>query len=114
MHRWFYKIRMKKYTNTIAADRRQEDVMTTSASKSLPDEQTEDKDRIVKDRRQKHNEGYTYISIVGWICRREKKRRNTDLQEVEHYEDQRVEKRMERYSYADERMDEPTCHLQRE
>ncbi len=72
--------------------------MTTSATpregKSLPDEQAEDKNRKVKDRRQKYNEGYTYISIVGWICRREKKRRNTVLQDGA-YEDQRVEKRVD-------------------
>jgi hypothetical protein len=44
--------------------------------KSLPDEKAEDKNRRVKDRRQAYNEGYMYISIVGWICRREKRRRN--------------------------------------
>lgn len=54
--------------------------MTTSAtpqkSKSLPDEQVKGKNHRVKDRRQKYNKGYMYISIVGWICRREKLRRN--------------------------------------
>ncbi len=54
--------------------------MTNSAtprkSKSLPDEKPKDKNSRVKDRRE-HNEGYMYISVVGWICRREKKRRNT-------------------------------------
>ena len=51
--------------------------MTMSANsrkgKSLPNVQAEDKNRRVKDRRQKNKEGYTYVSIVGWICRREKK-----------------------------------------
>ncbi len=59
--------------------------MTTSATpqegRPLPDQQDEGKNRRVKDRRQKHNEGYTYISIVGWICRREKKRRNISQSE---------------------------------
>lgn len=54
--------------------------MTTSAtprqSKSLPDEKAEDKNRRVKDRRQEDSKGYMYITMVGWICRREKKRRN--------------------------------------
>ncbi len=54
--------------------------MTTSATPrkgtSLPDEQAEGKNHRVKDRRQKYNKGYTYISIVGWICRREKVRRD--------------------------------------
>ena len=54
--------------------------MTTSAAprkgKSLPDEKAEEKIRRVKDRRQEYSEGYMYISIVGWICRREKRRRN--------------------------------------
>jgi hypothetical protein len=59
--------------------------MTTSATprkgKSLPDEQAEDKNHRVKDRRQRDSKGYTYISIVGWICRREKKRRNPSQSE---------------------------------
>jgi hypothetical protein len=54
--------------------------MTTSATpregKSLPDEQAEVKDHREKDRRQEYSKGYMYISIVGWICRREKERRN--------------------------------------
>ena len=54
--------------------------MTTSAApregKSLPDEKAEDKNHREKDRRQKYSEGYVYISIVGWVCRREKRRRN--------------------------------------
>jgi hypothetical protein len=35
---------------------------------------TEPPDRRAKDRRKNHSRGYTYISIVGWMCRREKKR----------------------------------------
>ena len=54
--------------------------MTTSATpregKPLPDEKAEDKNCREKDRRQKYSEGYVYLSIVGWICRREKTRRN--------------------------------------
>ena len=54
--------------------------MTTSATarkgKSLPNEQAEEKEHRVEDRREKYNKGYIYISIAGWICRREKERRN--------------------------------------
>ena len=32
-------------------------------------------DRRKKDRRQQAGEGFCYISIVGWICRRERNRR---------------------------------------
>ncbi len=32
-------------------------------------------DRRFKDRRREPCEGFTYVSTVGWICRREKKRR---------------------------------------
>ena len=32
-------------------------------------------DHRVKERRQEESEGYTYISMVGWICRRERFRR---------------------------------------
>ena len=32
-------------------------------------------DRRFKDRRRERCEGFTYVSTVGWICRREKSRR---------------------------------------
>lgn len=35
-------------------------------------------DRRLNDRRKHTSEGYTYISMVGWICRRERRRRNCD------------------------------------
>ncbi len=34
-------------------------------------------DRRDQDRRQEPCEGYTYVSMVGWICRREKSRRRS-------------------------------------
>jgi hypothetical protein len=39
---------------------------------------TDDLDRRLNDRRRQTCEGYTYISMVGWICRRERRRRNCD------------------------------------
>jgi hypothetical protein len=42
-------------------------------------------DRRSNDRRKEHCEGYTYISTVGWICRRERKRRKLKP-EVTFYE----------------------------
>jgi hypothetical protein len=38
-------------------------------------EDTEILDRRYEDRRKENCNGYTYISMVGWICRREKNRR---------------------------------------
>ena len=35
-------------------------------------------DRRCSDRRKEPGEGYTYISTVGWICRREQCRRRDD------------------------------------
>jgi hypothetical protein len=35
-------------------------------------------DRRNHDRRKEPCEGYTYVSMVGWICRREKSRRKDD------------------------------------
>ena len=35
-------------------------------------------DRRSIDRRKRVSEGYTYISAVGWICRRERSRRECD------------------------------------
>ena len=35
-------------------------------------------DRRGIDRRQIRGEGFTYVSTVGWICRREQARRNDD------------------------------------
>lgn len=35
-------------------------------------------DRRLNDRRKHTCEGYTYISMVGWICRRERRRRSSD------------------------------------
>ena len=35
-------------------------------------------DRRLNDRRKHNSEGYTYISMVGWICRRERRRRSCD------------------------------------
>jgi hypothetical protein len=37
-------------------------------------------DRRFKDRREETRAGFTYISTVGWICRREKSRREDDDQ----------------------------------
>ncbi|GBC63670.1 hypothetical protein DENIS_4668 [Desulfonema ishimotonii] len=37
-----------------------------------------DEKRLCKNRRKKASEGYTWISTVGWICRRAKKRRDDD------------------------------------
>jgi hypothetical protein len=39
---------------------------------------TDDLDRRLNDRRRQTCEGYTYISMVGWICRRERRRRSCD------------------------------------
>jgi hypothetical protein len=39
-------------------------------------------DRRHKDRRKQTGEGYTYISMVGWICRREHRRRNCDCKKI--------------------------------
>lgn len=59
--------------------------MTTTGTpreeKSRADEKTGEKDRRKKDRRQKDSEGFTYINVVGWICRREKKRRKLNQSE---------------------------------
>ncbi len=38
----------------------------------------DDLDRRLNDRRKHTSEGYTYISMVGWICRREHRRRSCD------------------------------------
>jgi hypothetical protein len=35
-------------------------------------------DRREEDRRKEPGEGFTYVSTVGWICRREKLRRKDD------------------------------------
>jgi hypothetical protein len=35
-------------------------------------------DRRNNDRRKEPCEGYTYVSMVGWICRREQSRRKDD------------------------------------
>jgi hypothetical protein len=38
--------------------------------------------RSAADRRSQESEGYTYITTVGWICRREKCRREKDKDTV--------------------------------
>lgn len=40
-----------------------------------PEPSSEDCDRRDDERRKKHSLGYTCMSVVGWICRREKERR---------------------------------------
>ena len=39
---------------------------------------TESFDRRIENRRKNHSKGFTYISTVGWICRRENCRRESD------------------------------------
>ncbi len=39
-------------------------------------------DRCGCDRRQISSQGFTYVSMVGWICRREKSRRCDDDEET--------------------------------
>lgn len=53
--------------------------MTTAPQKgkASPHKKAEDKNRRVDDRREDDSKGYLYISMVGWICRREKKRRHS-------------------------------------
>ncbi|EKD36527.1 MAG: hypothetical protein ACD_75C01476G0002 [uncultured bacterium] len=45
-----------------------------------PDEQKsdEDQDRRTTERRKSKCDGYTYIPMVGWYCRREESRRGDD------------------------------------
>ena len=38
----------------------------------------DDSDRRYDDRRKEPGEGFTYVSTVGWICRREQCRRKSD------------------------------------
>ena len=42
----------------------------------------DDLDRRLNDRRKHTSEGYTYISMVGWICRRERRRRSCDCKKT--------------------------------
>jgi hypothetical protein len=42
------------------------------------DQDAESSDRRNSDRRKSPCEGFTYVSMVGWICRREKSRRKDD------------------------------------
>jgi hypothetical protein len=42
------------------------------------DGDAESSDRRNRDRRREPCEGYTYVSMVGWICRREQSRRKDD------------------------------------
>ena len=42
------------------------------------DEHTDSSDRRYVDRRKESKKGFTYISMVGWICRREMPRRKDD------------------------------------
>lgn len=48
---------------------------TPQEENSRVDEKKEEKDRRTQDRRKKESEGFIYLSIVGWVCRREKNRR---------------------------------------
>lgn len=61
--------------------------MTMSAGpqegKSSSDQKAKDKKRRVKDRRKVDSNGYMYVSVVGWICRREKLRRHPRQPEQE-------------------------------
>ena len=45
---------------------------------SFPKEEMDDNEKREEQRRRKESEGYTYITTVGWICRREKSRRKDD------------------------------------
>jgi hypothetical protein len=42
------------------------------------DQGAESSDRRNNDRRREPCEGFTYVSMVGWICRREQSRRKDD------------------------------------
>lgn len=42
-------------------------------------------DRRLNDRRKHTCEGYTYISMVGWICRRERRRRSCDCRDSSRF-----------------------------
>ncbi len=41
------------------------------------------KDHRLEERRKEPCEGYTYITMVGWVCRREKNRRDKDKSNYE-------------------------------
>jgi hypothetical protein len=43
-----------------------------------PDQDIEPTERRYEDRRKELKEGFTYVSMVGWICRREQLRRKDD------------------------------------
>jgi hypothetical protein len=46
---------------------------------AMPSEEEEkDRDRRKKCRRKQESKGYCYITMVGWMCRREKTRRKDD------------------------------------
>ena len=51
--------------------------MKTKEKSSLKKGSTPAEKRAI-DRRQETGKGYTYITTVGWICRREKTRRKDD------------------------------------
>lgn len=45
---------------------------------TFPKEDMDSCEKREDQRRRKESEGYTYISTVGWICRRENSRRKDD------------------------------------
>ncbi len=62
---------------------RQEVVMTTNdtqrGKKSRANNHTDTRDRRGIERRQHESKGFIYMSVVGWVCRRDKERRgNTE------------------------------------
>jgi hypothetical protein len=57
--------------------------VSSKETEPLQEDQPEDDNRRKKERRSKYAEGYMYISTVGWICRRERKRRKPDESEKE-------------------------------
>jgi hypothetical protein len=56
---------MKKKAHTQSEDPKQQ-------------QDAEQQDRRTTDRRKRKSDGYTYIPMVGWYCRREEKRRGDD------------------------------------
>lgn len=52
--------------------------MDENNDKSTPESQVTKEERRAEERRRKKSDGYMYISTVGWICRRERCRREDD------------------------------------
>ena len=51
---------------------------TTGDVIEMPMQAVDNRRITVEDRRRQPSQGYTYITMVGWICRRECKRRQED------------------------------------